>query len=149
MQLFILLVFIARAQGFRLHSYFSPGMMMQRDVAIIVWGYDQRDSLYAELECLIDGGVITHKLFTTQKTREVWEAELPPQAAATICDFKARSGTEDLVLPDIMFGDIWFCSGQSNMEMQMEYIMNSTDEIEASASFTSIRYVVIKMLIFL
>ena len=117
---------------------------MQRDVPTKIWGYDLVGSLEAQLLCQVEGKTVTHKLVTVRSNDGVWETELPSQPAATVCDFQATSETEDLVLTDIMFGDIWFCSGQSNMEMAMEYIMNSTEEIKASASFTTIRYAVIK-----
>ena len=144
MRLFLLLTSVVMVQGLRLHSFFSPGMMMQRDVPTKVWGFDLVGSLDAELSCQVEGRVVTHRLPDVRSMDGVWEAELPPQAAATICDFQAISETEEIALTDIMFGDMWFCSGQSNMEMAMEYIMNSTEEIEASASFTSIRFAVIK-----
>ena len=141
---FLLLGWIATAEGLRLHSFFTPGMMMQRDVPTKIWGYDLVGSLEAHLICQVGGNTVTHKLVTVGSNDGVWETELPSQPAATVCDLQATSETEDLVLTDIMFGDIWFCSGQSNMEMAMEYIMNSTEEIKASASFTTIRYAVIK-----
>ena len=141
---FLLLGWIATVQGLRLHSFFTPGMMMQRDVPTKIWGYDLVGSLEGQLLCQVEGKTVTHKLVTVRSNDGVWETELPSQPAATVCDLQATSETEDLVLTDIMFGDIWFCSGQSNMEMAMEYIMNSTEEIKASASFTTIRYAVIK-----
>ena len=119
-------------------------MMMQRDVPTKIWGYDLVGSLEGQLICQVEEKTFTHKLVTVGSNDGVWETELPSQPAATVCDFQASSETEELVLTDIMFGDIWFCSGQSNMEMAMEYIMNSTEEIKASASFTTIRYAVIK-----
>ena len=130
--------------GLRLHSYFTPGMMMQREVGTKVWGYDLVGNLQADLTCQVDGETVVHHLPTTRSMEGIWEAELPPQVASTVCDFQASSETEDVVLTDIMFGDIWLCSGQSNMEMHMRNINNSTEEIAASASFTSIRYTVIK-----
>ena len=104
-------------------------MMMQRDVPTKVWGFDLVGSLDAELSCQVEGRVVTHRLPDVRSMDGVWEAELPPQAAATICDFQAIAETgEEAVLTDIMFGDIWLCSGQSNMEQNMGNIMNSTEE---------------------
>ena len=61
-----------------------------------------------------------------------------------VCHFEAFTTTEQLVLDDLLIGDVWLCSGQSNMEQSMSNIMNATEEIEASASFTTIRYAVVK-----
>ena len=49
-----------------------------------------------------------------------------------VCHFEAFSPTEQLVLDDLLIGDVWLCSGQSNMEQSMSNIMNATEEIEAS-----------------
>merc|ERR1711971_1246990 len=126
MQFFLFLASIAIVQGLRRHSFFSPGMMMQRDLSTKVWGYDLVGSLDAQLTCQLQGKVVTHRLSTARSLEGIWETELPSQPAATVCDFQATSETEDLVLTDIMFGDIWLCSGQSNMEMAMRFIMNAT-----------------------
>ena len=39
----------------------------------------------------------------------------------------------------MILGDVWFCSGQSNMYFQMSQILNSTSEIEEARNFTNIR----------
>ena len=46
-------------------------------------------------------------------------------------------------LSDILYGDVWICSGQSNMEQNMGNIINSTEEIAASAKYDMIRYMVV------
>ena len=46
-------------------------------------------------------------------------------------------------LSDVLFGDVWVCSGQSNMEQSMANIMNSSQEMDMSAKYTNIRYMVV------
>ena len=48
-----------------------------------------------------------------------------------------------VALNDILFGDVWICSGQSNMEQSMENIMNSTEEIASSVHYDTIRYMIV------
>merc|ERR1712054_444666 len=89
---------------------------MQKDVPTKVWGYDLvGDLAMAELACQEAGQeeVVTHRLRVVRSSAEVWEAELPPQPAAAICEFRASSETEDIVLTDIMFGDIWLCQDKA------------------------------------
>ena len=57
--------------------------------------------------------------------------------------FQVTGGGEIITLFGVLFGDVWLCSGQSNMEQSMENIMNSTEEIEASAKYDHIRYKVV------
>ena len=59
--------------------------------------------------------------------------------AGTKCDIEVFSGTDVITLSDVLFGDVWLCSGQSNMGFTMGGIFNSTEEIEASQGYTDIR----------
>ena len=45
-------------------------------------------------------------------------------------------------LSEVIFGDVWLCSGQSNMEMKMWAITNATEELKMSAEF-DIRFTVL------
>ena len=142
----LVLVVLPLALGLRFHSLFMPGMVLQREVPNTVWGFDLLGSLDTELSCTTTSGTMSyHKLASTSSTtREgVWEVEVPPQEGGTVCTLQATTATEFLVLTDVLFGDVWLCSGQSNMELTMANIINSTEEIAASAAFTTIRYMVV------
>jgi len=129
------------SHGLRLHSYFTPGMVLQSDTSNTIWGFDAVAEVTASLSC---NGRSWQPLGVTTRADGLWEVELPSRSAGSQCDFQASTDTEDLVLTDILFGDVWLCSGQSNMEQSMKNIINSTEEIAASASFTSIRFTVVK-----
>ncbi|KAK7478874.1 hypothetical protein BaRGS_00029855 [Batillaria attramentaria] len=45
-----------------------------------------------------------------------------------------------VTLNDVLFGDVWLCSGQSNMQFEMKKVMNSTAELSAATSFSTIRF---------
>jgi sialate O-acetylesterase len=51
----------------------------------------------------------------------------------------SQEGQTPLTVSDVLFGDIWVCSGQSNMEWPMIKIFNATEEIAALAAFDKIR----------
>jgi len=76
-----------------------------------------------------------------------WEVELPPQAANTICDISIMYPTQpaEATLTGVIFGDVYLCSGQSNMVFKMKQIFNSTEELAASAGFTDIRFTVLQL----
>ena len=63
----------------------------------------------------------------------VWEVVLDPQESKTVCMIEMTD--TNLILSNVVFGDVWLCSGQSNMEMNMDHIENSAEEIESSAIF--------------
>jgi sialate O-acetylesterase len=44
-----------------------------------------------------------------------------------------------ITLHDVLFGDVWICSGQSNMQMAVIDIFNGTEEIANAGSYPKIR----------
>jgi sialate O-acetylesterase len=66
---------------------------------------------------------------------------IPIQAAGTFCNIVITDGlSTPLTLNEVLFGDVWICSGQSNMERSMSSIVNATEEIAASAPYDRIRF---------
>ena len=88
----------------------------------------------------------------------VWMIKLPSMTHDCSCDIFVREKGKIFVpekhlkifflleievkLSNVIFGDVWFCSGQSNMEMQMYKIANATEEVDMSAAF-NIRFTTI------
>ena len=145
-----LVVLLPLAHGLRFHPYFTPGMVLQRDATNIIWGYDDVGEVRATFSCSgkKDGNSSRRSqqsiLSAAISAEGLWQVELPWRNAGMVCSFEAISNTEELVLEDLLIGDVWLCSGQSNMEQSMSNIMNATEEIEASASFSTIRYTVVE-----
>ncbi len=44
-----------------------------------------------------------------------------------------------ITLHDLLFGDVWICSGQSNMQLTVSLIYNATEEIANAGNFSKIR----------
>lgn len=63
-----------------------------------------------------------------------WTAMLPPLDAGGPYVLEARSGAEVQSVRDLLVGDVWLCSGQSNMEMPTYRAINGKAEAEASAN---------------
>ncbi|KAK0339876.1 hypothetical protein LTR94_032803, partial [Friedmanniomyces endolithicus] len=61
-----------------------------------------------------------------------WRAHLPPMPAGGPYVLTARSGGSTQTLSDIMVGDVWLCSGQSNMELPVERTLNAPSVIGAA-----------------
>ena len=63
------------------------------------------------------------------------------QPSHTNCDIYITDGTfAPLRLRDVLFGDVWWCGGQSNMAYEMVGISNSTAEMAASLPYHNIRF---------
>ncbi|EWM26950.1 protein of unknown function DUF303, acetylesterase putative, partial [Nannochloropsis gaditana] len=61
-----------------------------------------------------------------------WAACLPPQGPGGPHTITITGSGGRIVVEDVLFGDVWLCSGQSNMLMTMSQTLNATAEIAAS-----------------
>lgn len=113
-----------------LHPLFSDNMVLQREVKTPVWGWTTPGT---EVTVELDGKTVT----STAGDDGKWLVELPAHKAGGPLVLKV-SGPENLELKNVMLGDVWVCSGQSNMEMGIGPCLNGKDEI-ATADYPNIR----------
>ncbi len=92
----------------KLPSLVSNGMVLQRDQSIKIWGWANAGE---EINLTFKNQKYTAK---TDSDRN-WEIKLDPQQAGG--PFTMKINNKELV--DIWIGDVWLCSGQSNMEATM------------------------------
>ncbi|KAK3595233.1 hypothetical protein CHS0354_021550 [Potamilus streckersoni] len=59
----------------------------------------------------------------------VWKVQLDPVISSSPFNITANLMSMEIMLMDILFGDIWVCSGQSNMEFTMTQVFNATEEL--------------------
>ncbi len=97
----------------RLPRLVSDGMVLQRDVPIKVWGFADA----GEQVNLSFRGV---ELQTKADNAGRWQVELPIQEAGGPFTMQIN----EIELKDILVGDVWLCSGQSNMELQVVRVMD-------------------------
>lgn len=115
----------------RLPAVFTDNMVLQRGMPVPIWGWAN------------PGEIVTVKFDTqvlsvTADTNGEWMVRLAPMEACG--QGKGLSVGMDINLSNIVVGDVWLCSGQSNMEMELKAVQNAPDEI-AGASFPLIRQV--------
>ena len=112
---------------------FGSHMVLQRDMAIPVWGWaDPGEPVKVQLG---DKPAVT----ATPGADGKWIAKLPAQPAGG--PFKLTiSGNNQVVLDDVLIGEVWLCSGQSNMEFAVAGSDNAKDEI-AAANYPQMRQI--------
>ncbi|MDA0837965.1 MAG: 9-O-acetylesterase [Planctomycetota bacterium] len=113
-----------------LHRLFSDNMVLQRDIATPVWGWAK---IGTEVSVSLNGKEATAKADANGK----WMVNLPAQPVGGPYELKVN-GQEEVTLKNVMLGDVWICSGQSNMEWGMWGTTNSKEEI-AAANHPNIR----------
>ena len=111
-----------------LHPVFQDHVVLQRDKPINVWGEAQpRESLSVSL----NGRTVSAQA----DERGRWHATLPavPAGGPHELAVRAQSGQSQTV-NDVLVGDVWLCSGQSNMVLQVHRALDSRSEIANSAN---------------
>ncbi|RZA14798.1 MAG: 9-O-acetylesterase, partial [Lysobacteraceae bacterium] len=63
-----------------------------------------------------------------------WEVRLPALPAGGPYVLQSSAGDASARASDVLVGDVWLCSGQSNMELPVERTLNAPGEISASAN---------------
>ena len=53
---------------------------------------------------------------------------------------------QDVVLEDVIYGDVWVCSGQSNMQWRIGKIFNASEEIAKMEEYPNIRMYFVKLM---
>ena len=115
-----------------LHSIFTDHAVLQRDQAIEIWG----TAAPSEAVIVTIGDTSVR---TSADAEGAWRVPLSPMKAGgpyTLSVSNDAGVTQQL--SDIHFGDVFLCSGQSNMEMQVKASMNAETEIRR-ADYPQIR----------
>jgi sialate O-acetylesterase len=111
----------------RLPKLVSDGMVLQRDIPVKIWGWAN-----AGEKVSICFGNKTVETVTSVVGK--WLITLPAQRASGPFEMEI-SGSNRIKLKNILFGDVWLCSGQSNMETPMSRVAPLYGpEIETSAN---------------
>ena len=124
-----------------LPKLFSSHMVLQRDMPIHLWGNaTPGESITATFHDLTNT--------TTTGATGRWSIYLPAQPAGGPYTLTIQ-GTNTITYNDILLGDLWFASGQSNMEMPLSGFGPSTqiedaDKEIAAANFPDIRLLLIE-----
>ena len=124
------------SQSLTLPRVLSSHMVLQRDLPATLWGTAAPNS---PVSVTLDDDS-AHPFATTANGVGNWSVSLPPHNASTERHRLAISGDgSTVVLEDVVFGDVFFCSGQSNMEFVLQDAFNFTAEIEDSGRYPFLR----------
>ena len=110
--LFAMILAVLNAFGaVRIPSVLSDGMVLQRNRPITVWGWAESGESF---EVAWNGNLYT----VVAETDGTWQLELPAMPAGGPHVMKIG----DIELNDILIGDVFLCSGQSNMELPVRRV---------------------------
>jgi sialate O-acetylesterase len=116
----------------KLPAVIGENMVLQRDQPIPIWGWDAPGS-----EVTVTLGDVKEK--TKADADGKFMVKLPARKAGGPLTMTV-AGSDTVTLKNILVGEVWLCSGQSNMEWSVAASDNGTDEI-AAANHPRIRHI--------
>ncbi len=127
--LFLLPVGAEEARPF-LHPLFTDHMVLQRGVKAPIWGWTTPGAR-------VTVEAAGQKAEAAADAQGRWMVRIGPLAAGGPFSLTVR-GPQTVTVNDVLVGDVWICSGQSNMEWPVNAANNAKDEI-AQADHPAIR----------
>ncbi|MBN2807146.1 MAG: sialate O-acetylesterase [Prolixibacteraceae bacterium] len=107
-------------------------MVLQQGIEVPVWG-----TTIPNTEVTIQLG--EHRVSTVSDLSGKWIARLPKMGAAGPFDMMITAD-ETIILKNVMIGEVWLASGQSNMEWSMKSGVINTEQEIAAANYPDIRF---------
>lgn len=117
----------------KLASMFSDHMVLQRDMEIPIWGQAEPGT---EVTVKFDDEVA----HATADEHGRWQADLESQQAGGPHELTVTADDDTVTLTDVLVGDVWVASGQSNMEWPVNAVDNAETE-KATADWPDIRFI--------
>lgn len=118
--------------GLKLGTVFTDNMVLQRNQPILIYGN-------------ANGGEKVEVVFDDKKeiatTNEVgkWKVIFPAMKSGGIHEISISTLDKKITLKNILIGDVWFCSGQSNMAFPLKKSENGISEVKKAAENTNLR----------
>ena len=116
-------------------TYFSNNMVLQKGMAIPVWGWATPGE---KVTVTIDQSSMS----ATADKEGKWNVKLPAMNYGGPYQLTIQ-GKTNLSFENVMIGEVWVCSGQSNMEFQLITSKNGEAEVAAS-NYPNIRLFTVK-----
>lgn len=137
---FLRLLFLAAAVGalapaaraeIKMHELFGDHMVLQQKVENTVWGTADAG---AKVTVTLAKGDKADAATATADDKGTFAAKLPPAAAGTGYTLTVAAGNDKVTINDVAVGEVWVCSGQSNMEWRFNLLRGGLDMAEKAVN---------------
>lgn len=128
---------VVNARPLALSHLFTDHAVLQRESLVPVWGWGEPGAAVQ-----VKGSWNGQTVKTKVADDGTWRVQLQPGQAGNAYTLTVKSGKETLEVKDIVFGEVWLCSGQSNMEMPLrgfgfQEVEGAADAIMAASETAS------------
>ncbi|BFZ09709.1 hypothetical protein BsWGS_12745 [Bradybaena similaris] len=132
----------AQAVAITFAKHFQSHMVLQREPARAnIYGFSPSVGQTVNAQLVTPTRTYTYST-TVQKSSHanvgIWTVELDAQNADTPANVSVTSQGTTLTLTDLVFGDVWICSGQSNMQFSVNQMSDAAAE-KADVNYPNIR----------
>lgn len=106
-------------------SPFTEHMVLQREMAVPIWGWGEPGER-------VSISVAGKSARGNVKSDGRWKVTLPKLKAGGPHVLTVESGDDKIEISDVLVGEVWICSGQSNMQMGYNRLKNYEPMLEAA-----------------
>jgi sialate O-acetylesterase len=115
------------------HSLFTNDMVLQRDIAAPIWGWSEPgDTITVTVDDKSPGATAT----AGKDGR--WLTKIGPFPAGGPHTIAIAGSKRQVMLTNVLCGDVWLCTGQSNMNWPVRLSLNAEEEVK-QANYPEIR----------
>lgn len=108
-------------QKLEVANIFNDGVVLQRNRPIKLWGMAQyKDKIIVTIQ------EKTYEAIADEQNE--WEVIIEAMKAGGPYELEIKTEEECLLIRDVLFGDVWLCAGQSNMELPITRVMEKYRE---------------------
>ncbi|UCS91767.1 sialate O-acetylesterase [Echinicola marina] len=131
--LFFLIGFSAKSEIW-LPSIISDNMVLQQKSKAVIWGWSSHTT-----EKIVVTGSWNNQPVETFAHHGKWSLELPTPSYGGPFTISIK-GHKEIVLENILIGEVWLCSGQSNMQWSANNGFDNAEEEVKAANYPNIRF---------
>ena len=142
--LFVFLLSFSSSAQIELSNLFSDNMVLQQESHVNIWGKAKKNQ-----ELIIYTSWSSKIIRTIVKDDGSWEVKIKTPSAGGPYNIQVTCDGETKTINNVLIGEVWLASGQSNMEMTLsgnnrEPVNGSLDAI-ANSNNTKIRFFNVKV----
>jgi sialate O-acetylesterase len=132
--LVLTLIFQASNGNISLPEIFSDNMVLQQKSDVTIWGWAKTGE-----KVVLKADWLTAEINTTVDNQGKWSLILKTPEAGGPYNITLK-GYNEVTLKNILIGEVWLCSGQSNMEWSAAMGINNAEEEIKNANYPDIRF---------
>jgi sialate O-acetylesterase len=121
----------------KLPKFIADGMVLQRNIPVKIWGWANSGEK-------VTITFLNKKYSAVTDSKGNWLVTLPKLKPGGPFELEVE-GTNKIIIKNILVGDVWVCSGQSNMQTTMARVRDLYEDVIANSENKMIRYFEVPM----